>query len=200
MHINIVTTPALAPLVSDLTDAATRVGLNAVAEQKEINVIGSMPWWMPTAIVLTFSREYFETIGGDASGEKSAAMKEALQRLFARVVGERREVRLYPPHPRAMPGQAMGPEHDALSAMVDLCTGQRAKLVIPCDLEQRDHATAINAMHELLVMHYKSCPVDPLSLEVRDLKSSSSKPVLLRFDVATGFWRAWTPGTAQYPM
>jgi hypothetical protein len=192
MQIGIITTATLAPWTSDLKESAERLGLGVGIEEQESGGFASIPWWLPTAVVLNLTRSYFETMASEAAGDPYPAIKPALQRLFKRLAGESREVRMGPTGTSMTAAKMQGPEYDALSVMVELCSGQRAKFLIPCDLPEAEHEAAIDAMHRLMIDHYAGSPNDALTLEVTKLMRAS-RPVLLRFAASASAWSVWAP-------
>jgi hypothetical protein len=188
MQIGIVTTAALAPWASDLKESAEQLDLRVEIQEQEPGMFASIPWWLPTAVVLTLTPTYFERMASQLGEKNYLAFRPALRKLFKRAAGESREVRMLP-----STSKAQGPEYDALSIMVELHSGQRAKFLIPCDLPEVEHEAAIDAMHRLMIDHYATSPADPLTVEVNKLMQTS-RPALLRFDEGTSGWSVWAPG------
>src|SRR3954463_3373172 len=143
MHIVIATTATLAPMVTDLRESAERLGLDVEVQEQEPGAFASMPWWLPTGVVLQPARGYFEAMAVEPGRDKYPMVKQAFLRLFKRLAGESREVKLMPTTSSAGATKVNGPEYDALSAMVELCSGHRAKFLIPCDMPAANHEAAI---------------------------------------------------------
>lgn len=181
--------PATLNIVEETAALLRSAGVSVNTEEAEQGPYAGLAWLLPTAISVLLAEKYFGTMLEEAAKDHYSAAKVAFTRLLAATTGPERKLAFVTVGTR---GKIDSSIPAVLSMYAILRSGQRIKFLFEHDLPVAAHDSAIQALHEVMALHYKAFPDDPLTAAVAAASLESAPLVVMRFETAKG-WKPWKP-------
>ena len=179
--------PGARDIVDETVAFFRSAGVSVDVEEAEQGPYAGLAWLLPTAISVLLAEKYFGTMLEEAAKDHYVAVKAAFARLLAATTGPERKLAFVTVGTR---GKIDSSIPAVLSMYATLRSGQRIKFLFEHELPVAAHDSAIQALHEVMALHYKAFPGDPLSVAISAAGLESAPLVVMRFELAKG-WEPW---------